>query len=111
MAETDMIRRPGSRGASAGTLRAVALLELLARPAPARVVAADVLLLRLADGGGRRHRAAAGDARGRHRTACCTSGRRNRLRARQRLVLVAEAFARGAVPAHRRELGGDLAGR
>src|SRR5205814_9883941 len=77
----------------------VAALELLAGAAPARVVAPELLLLRL-DHGPRRDRAASGPDRRRR-----TAGRRDRLGAGERLVLVGEvAVPAGAVrarPRHR----------
>src|SRR5436305_982371 len=77
---------------------AVALLELLAGAAPAGVVAADVVPLRLDDllragrdgaAAGHRHRR----GRGRRTTACG----RDRVRAGERLVLVLEVPVRAAV--------------
>src|SRR5213079_2138596 len=71
---------------------AVAALELLARAAPARVVAADVLVGRLDDRSGR-DGAAAGDRRGRG----AAPGGRDRLCACNRLVLVVHVTVATAV--------------
>src|SRR5439155_16122476 len=74
---------------SRGALGAMTLLELLAAAAPARVVAADVLLLRLDDGARRsgRRRGAAARHRERRSGAPATCSR-DRFRARQRFVRV-----------------------
>ena len=74
----------------------MAALELLARAAPARVVSADVLVLRLDSRLGR-DRAAAGDGRGRD---AARGG--DRVRAGQRLVLVAEVAVPAVARARRR---------
>src|SRR5262249_38158873 len=101
-------RSPGAAGRAAGRgsalpsgLRAVAALELLAAPAPARVVAAEVLLAVARHALLGHHRAAAGIERPRghaaavagHQPGRAAAGRRDRLRARERLVLVGEAIA------------------
>src|SRR5437763_12280948 len=83
---------PSPRALESGIdhLRAVALLELLARTAPAGIVAADVLDLRVdlrLRRDRRRDRPAARIAR--RRRGRRAAGGKNRLGARERLVLVA----------------------
>src|SRR4029079_9689846 len=72
-------------------LGAVAALELLARTAPARVVAAELLLLRLDDRARRDHFAAAPD-----RCRDAPAPRRDRLGAGEGLVLIGEVAVRAA---------------
>src|SRR6266545_4124739 len=82
---------PGESGSfRPAPLGAVALLVLLAAPAPAGIVAADVVPVGLDDLLGRR-RAPAGHARGRDRAAARSRARRRDcLSPRERLVLVLE---------------------
>src|SRR3954447_26218973 len=96
--KTIATRDPSADGVVVGRLCAVAALELLARTAPARIVSADVLLLRLHERARRdrcRHRAAAADSGCRAAGHRAGPRRRDRRGARDRLVLVAEV----AVPA------------
>src|SRR5207248_3640647 len=83
-------------------LRAVALLELLARAAPARVVAADLLVL--ADRPLRRDRASSGEPGRRDRAAETFRSTRGRdhVGARRGVVLVGEVAVRTLAVRRRR---------
>src|SRR5581483_4471289 len=94
---SDAIRPRAANGSR--PLRPVALLELLAGAAPARVVAADLLVL--GDHALPRRDAAAvrpDRGRGRDRIARPRSGGHDRVRAGKRLVLVRESAVAGRLP-------------